>query len=115
MDRIDIFSKNLKKVDYLLNSNNKFLHPLLLNHIDIYRSTTHLTTGDIFLFEKEYHNENEGDMGVRSIFSIDWLDNFLMIYGSWDKLPNWKVLREHYDKTWTYYKDRDNIINTLLN
>lgn len=47
-----------------------------------------------------------------------WHD-YLLIYGVWDKLPSWKELRKHYDRTWWFHKTiqdkRDITINKLIN
>lgn len=46
-----------------------------------------------------------------------WNDSML-IYGVWDKLPNWKELRKHYERTWWFHKTteekRDIKINSLI-
>jgi hypothetical protein len=47
-----------------------------------------------------------------------WHD-YLLIYGVWDKLPSWKELRKHYERTWWFHKTiqdkRDITINKLIN
>jgi hypothetical protein len=47
-----------------------------------------------------------------------WHD-YLLIYGVWDKLPDWKELRKHYERTWWFHKTiqnkRDITINQLIN
>lgn len=47
-----------------------------------------------------------------------WHD-YLLIYGVWDKLPDWKELRKHYERTWWFHKTiqskRDITINKLIN
>ena len=47
-----------------------------------------------------------------------WGD-YLLIYGVWDKLPGWKELRKHYERTWWFHKTiqdkRDITINQLIN
>jgi len=47
-----------------------------------------------------------------------WGDD-LLIYGVWDKLPGWKELKKHYQRTWWFHKtiekQRDIMINQLLN
>jgi hypothetical protein len=49
---------------------------------------------------------------------IVW-DDDMLIYGVWDKIPNWKELRKHYERTWWFKKTiqqkRDIMLNTLIN
>jgi hypothetical protein len=46
-----------------------------------------------------------------------WSD-YMLIYGVWDKLPDWKTLRRHYELTWWFHKpieeSRDIKLNFLL-
>jgi len=47
-----------------------------------------------------------------------WHDS-LLIYGVWEKLPTWRELRKHYERTWWFHKTirdkRDITINQLIN
>jgi hypothetical protein len=47
-----------------------------------------------------------------------WMDKML-VYGVWDVIPNWKQLKQAYERTWWYYRSpqeiRDIQINRLLN
>ncbi len=49
--------------------------------------------------------------------TIIW-DEDLFVYGVWDKLPDWKILRSHYEMTWWYHKNtqqkRQNTIESIL-
>lgn len=36
-------------------------------------------------------------------YCIFW-DDDMLLYGVWDKMPNWKELRQAYEKTWWYYR-----------
>lgn len=45
-----------------------------------------------------------------------WNDDIL-IYGVWDSLPNWKILKKYYERTWWYKKtiqQKRNIIITQI-
>lgn len=35
-----------------------------------------------------------------------WWDE-LLVYGAWDSKPNWKQLRQAYERTWWFYRDED--------
>lgn len=51
--------------------------------------------------------------------SLPIWDDDLLIYGVWDKLPNWKELKKHYERTWWFHKTiqdkRDIMLNNLIN
>ncbi len=51
-------------------------------------------------------------------YLILWSDEML-IYGIWDAKPNWKQLKQAYEKTWWFWRDsqelRDIQINRILN
>jgi len=58
------------------------------------------------------------DIDTRINHLIIWSDD-LLIYGVWDKLPDWKELKKHYEKTWWYHRttqeQRDISIDRILN
>jgi hypothetical protein len=37
-----------------------------------------------------------------------WNDT-LLIYGVWDSMPNWKQLRQAYERTWWFHRDKDEV------
>lgn len=47
-----------------------------------------------------------------------WSD-YLLVYGVWDSMPNWKQLRQAYERTWWFHKTTDELrdlqLNRLLN
>jgi hypothetical protein len=47
-----------------------------------------------------------------------WGDQ-MMIYGVWDKMPNWNQLKQSYEKTWWFHREeselRDIQLNRILN
>ena len=65
-------------------------------------------------YHREYTYEHEGreitnyyaDIPSQIQSIICWYDEIL-IYGAWDKLPNWKELKTYYQNTWWYYKPLD--------
>lgn len=75
-------------------------------------------------FNEPYHNTDKdyNFYNLPSKYLIDsepqWT-NYHLIYGVWDRLPDWKTLRRHYEKTWWFHRNideqRDLNINRLLN
>jgi hypothetical protein len=43
-----------------------------------------------------------------------WSDQ-MMVYGVWDSRPNWKQLKQAYEKTWWFYRDSDELRDIQLN
>lgn len=44
---------------------------------------------------------------------ILWSDS-MYVYGSWDKMPSWKELRQAYGRTWWYHRTTDKIRDLQL-
>lgn len=42
-----------------------------------------------------------------------WHD-YLLIYGVWDSMPNWKQLRQAYERTWWFHRTTDELRNLQL-
>jgi hypothetical protein len=46
-----------------------------------------------------------------------WFDDIL-VYGAWNSMPNWKQLKQAYERTWWFYRTeeekRDIQLNRLL-
>lgn len=66
--------------------------------------------------DKEYENIY-AELSTRIEHFLCW-DNSLLVYGVWDKLPDFRTLRSVYQNTWTFYKTisekRDiNLVNIL--
>ena len=34
-------------------------------------------------------------------------DDYLLVYGVWDSIPNWKQLRQAYERTWWFHRTTD--------
>ena len=43
-----------------------------------------------------------------------WADD-LLVYGVWDSMPNWKQLRQAYERTWWFHRTTDELRNIQLN
>ena len=46
--------------------------------------------------------------------TILWSDS-MYVYGSWDKMPNWKELRQAYERTWWFHRSTDELRDVQLN
>lgn len=63
-------------------------------------------------YKYNFHNEEREydflDLGsIHRMRSLpQWFDCHL-IYGVWDKLPDWKTLRRHYENTWWFHRSID--------
>ena len=42
-----------------------------------------------------------------------WSD-YLLVYGVWDTMPNWKQLRQAYERTWWFHRTTDELRNIQL-
>lgn len=67
----------------------------------------------------EVRNDGNYDYLPSQIQSLPIWNDYLLIYGVWDKLPGWKELKKHYERTWWFHKTiqekRDIIINQIIN
>ena len=43
-----------------------------------------------------------------------WSD-YLLVYGVWDTMPNWKQLRQAYERTWWFHRTTDELRDLQLN
>ena len=43
-----------------------------------------------------------------------WGDQ-LLVYGVWDAKPNWKQLKQAYERTWWFYRDSDELRDIQIN
>lgn len=41
--------------------------------------------------------------------------NDILVYGVWDTMPNWKQLRQAYERTWWFHRTTDELRNIQLN
>lgn len=42
-------------------------------------------------------------------------DDSLLVYGVWNSMPNWKQLRQAYERTWWYHRTTDELRDLQLN
>jgi hypothetical protein len=42
-------------------------------------------------------------------------DDSLLVYGVWDTMPNWKQLRQAYERTWWFHRTTDELRDLQLN
>jgi hypothetical protein len=42
-------------------------------------------------------------------------DDYLLVYGVWDSMPNWKQLRQAYERTWWFHRTSDELRDLQLN
>lgn len=59
-----------------------------------------------------YHNEErEYDFlylsSAHRMRSLPQWNDYHLVYGVWDKLPDWKTLRRHYENTWWFHRTID--------
>jgi len=52
---------------------------------------------------------------IHSIRSIPQWNDYILIYGVWDRLPDWKTLKKHYEYTWWFHKTIDEKRNLSIN
>jgi hypothetical protein len=83
---------------------------LEIEWIDIRRTWEYKTEREHIYVDKngkEFKHNNyvsEDRTELRSL--ILWWDD-LLVYGSWDTLPNWKQLRQAYEKSWWFKREID--------
>lgn len=41
-------------------------------------------------------------------------DDCLLVYGVWDSMPNWKQLRQAYERTWWFHRTKDELRDLQL-
>lgn len=69
----------------------------------------------------EYEYEHEGKKYQNYMGEVEteiqrlpmWHD-YLLIYGVWDSMPNWKQLRQAYERTWWFHRTTDELRNLQL-
>jgi hypothetical protein len=70
----------------------------------------------------QYDHEYEGKVYKNYISDIPteierlplWSD-YLLVYGVWDTMPNWKQLRQAYERTWWFHRTTDELRDIQLN
>lgn len=69
----------------------------------------------------EYEYEYDGKTFQNHIAELEtevqrlpiWHD-YVLIYGVWDSMPNWKQLRQAYERTWWYHRTTDELRDIQL-
>ena len=41
-------------------------------------------------------------------------DDSLLVYGVWNSMPNWQQLRQAYERTWWFHRDKDELRDIQL-
>jgi len=73
-------------------------------------------------YDYEYDGKNYSKFFSNDSTEINsmplWVDS-LLVYGVWNSRPNWKQLRACYEKTWWFWRSKDQLrdirLNRLLN
>jgi hypothetical protein len=63
--------------------------------------------------DKEYKNYI-GELGTE-INRLPLWGDCMLVYGVWDSMPNWKQLRQAYERTWWFYRTEEEKRNIQLN
>ena len=82
-----------------------------------YRRTWENNISYDYVYNGKNYQNTYSELESRIEHFICWNDS-LLVYGVWDKLPNFQTLRKAYQNTWTFYKTisekRDiNLVNIL--
>lgn len=64
---------------------------------------------DVSRFFTRYIGELETEIERLPIWS-----DYLLVYGVWDTMPNWKQLRQAYERTWWFHRTTDELRNIQL-
>lgn len=82
-----------------------------------YRRTWESNISYNYVYNGKNYQNTFSEISSRLEHFICWNDS-LLVYGAWDKLPDFRTLRRAYQNTWTFYKTisekRDiNLVNIL--
>lgn len=120
-----------EKITPLDKPKEQISHPKLGIFLDIYSCDQtielewidHRRTWE-YNTQYEYQFENNGisktykslaaDLRSELQYLVLW-DDCMCVYGIWDTMPNWKQLRQAYERTWWYYRSQDEIRDIQIN
>ena len=71
-----------------------------------YRRTWEWRTEYEYEYNEKTYKNYIGDTET-IIQSLPIWDDTLLIYGVWDSMPNWKQLRQAYERTWWFHRTTD--------
>lgn len=73
-------------------------------------------------YDFEYKINNETKIGQNYIAEIETkiqrmplLNDNMLVYGVWDSMPSWLQLRQAYEKTWWFHRNKDELRDIQLN
>jgi hypothetical protein len=89
-----------------------------IEYIDYFPRTWEIRSSYMVYHDGNPYKRYVSERRITVKSTILWGDDNLLIYGAWDKMPNWKELKSAYKNTWWYHKDinelRDLKLKSLL-
>ncbi len=78
-----------------------------------YRRTWEIRTEYDYEYKGKIYQNYIGELPTEIERLPLWGDN-LLVYGVWDSMPNWKQLRQAYERTWWFHRDKDELRDIQL-
>ena len=79
-----------------------------------FRRTWEWNTKYDYVYEDKTYNNYIGEIPTEINRLPLWNDQ-IFIYGVWDSKPNWKQLRQAYERTWWFHRTSDELRDLQLN
>lgn len=79
-----------------------------------FRRTWEWNTKYDYVYEDKTYNNYIGEIPTEINRLPLWNDQ-MFIYGVWDSKPNWKQLRQAYERTWWFHRTSDELRDLQLN